>query len=351
MAFDERIAQLRKSAGMSQEELAQELNISRQAIYKWETGQSLPDIENLKLLAQIFRVSIDSLLNDGNELAQSSALNVAKPQYGEVTRSSLTPADVDVEKDNTRRTEDEALQITLRRVAIFLSGICGFGAAIAGFIILITDRDAVEPGTLFALLFLGLACICLMIFFIKVLFKKAYRYRAYFFSEKEAVEKAMKEKQFWFAILQPDLLAWFFFDPNRKSFGFLFKGKEQFVCPIQNYFSIECTQGGGGITQGDGHLYGGPILGGLSMDGFVLGSAPTYVRQEDNFFHYILTYFDEYGDDQEYSFFLSTQRVYVSDMTDSTEEQINIQNLYSIGTKDAFNKIKNKLELEKKKLY
>ena len=107
MAFDEKIAQLRKSAGMSQEELAQELNISRQAIYKWETGQSLPDIENLKLLAQIFRVSIDSLLNDGSELAQSSALSAAEPQYGEVTRSSLTPADVDAERDNMQKTEKE----------------------------------------------------------------------------------------------------------------------------------------------------------------------------------------------------------------------------------------------------
>ena len=55
------IARLRKEKGMTQEDLARELNISYQAVSKWETGVSSPDISNIKLLAQFFGVSIDML--------------------------------------------------------------------------------------------------------------------------------------------------------------------------------------------------------------------------------------------------------------------------------------------------
>ncbi len=57
----EKIARLRKERGMTQEELARELNISYQAVSKWENGISSPDISNIKLLAQFFGVSIDAL--------------------------------------------------------------------------------------------------------------------------------------------------------------------------------------------------------------------------------------------------------------------------------------------------
>jgi transcriptional regulator with XRE-family HTH domain len=57
----ENIARLRKEKGMTQEDLARELNISYQAVSKWENGISSPDISNIKLLAQFFGVSIDAL--------------------------------------------------------------------------------------------------------------------------------------------------------------------------------------------------------------------------------------------------------------------------------------------------
>lgn len=55
------IARLRKEKGMTQEDLARELNISYQAVSKWENGISSPDISNIKAIAQLFGVSIDSL--------------------------------------------------------------------------------------------------------------------------------------------------------------------------------------------------------------------------------------------------------------------------------------------------
>ena len=64
MKFNENLKYLRKEARMTQENLAEELNVSRQAVTKWESGQSLPDIENLKQMADLFEVTMDSLVGD-----------------------------------------------------------------------------------------------------------------------------------------------------------------------------------------------------------------------------------------------------------------------------------------------
>ena len=62
-----KIQQLRKSNGMSQEELASKLTISRQAISKWELGESMPDTENIVQLSKLFGVTTDFLLIDKTE--------------------------------------------------------------------------------------------------------------------------------------------------------------------------------------------------------------------------------------------------------------------------------------------
>lgn len=64
MKFSEKIMKLRRQKGLSQEEFANKLNVSRQAIYKWETEQSVPDIKNVQEISKIFNVSIEYLLND-----------------------------------------------------------------------------------------------------------------------------------------------------------------------------------------------------------------------------------------------------------------------------------------------
>ncbi len=64
MEFNENLKYLRKEAKMTQESLAERLNVSRQAVTKWERGQSLPDIQNLKEISNIFGVTIDSLVGD-----------------------------------------------------------------------------------------------------------------------------------------------------------------------------------------------------------------------------------------------------------------------------------------------
>ena len=59
-----RLQKLRKENGYSQEELADKLGISRQAVSKWERAESSPDTDNLIVLARLYNVSLDDLLKD-----------------------------------------------------------------------------------------------------------------------------------------------------------------------------------------------------------------------------------------------------------------------------------------------
>lgn len=64
MTFAEKLKSIRKQAGLSQEKLAEELGVSRQAVTKWETDTGIPDIENLIAISKLFAISIDELLSN-----------------------------------------------------------------------------------------------------------------------------------------------------------------------------------------------------------------------------------------------------------------------------------------------
>ena len=66
MSIGEKIYSLRKSKNMSQEDLANVLNVSRQTVSKWETGESNPDIEKIVPLCDFFDISTDELLKGSN---------------------------------------------------------------------------------------------------------------------------------------------------------------------------------------------------------------------------------------------------------------------------------------------
>ena len=67
MEFHEKLQELRKSRGLTQEELAEALFVSRTAISKWESGRGYPSIDSLKEISRYFSVSIDELLS-GDQL-------------------------------------------------------------------------------------------------------------------------------------------------------------------------------------------------------------------------------------------------------------------------------------------
>lgn len=67
MTFGEKLQKLRKEKGWTQEQLAAQISISRQALSKWELGTAIPDTENVVQLSKLFQVSTDYLLNDEYE--------------------------------------------------------------------------------------------------------------------------------------------------------------------------------------------------------------------------------------------------------------------------------------------
>ena len=64
MTFAEKLKSIRKQAGMSQEQLAEKLGVSRQAVTKWETDAGIPDIDNIMAISVLFDISIDELLSN-----------------------------------------------------------------------------------------------------------------------------------------------------------------------------------------------------------------------------------------------------------------------------------------------
>lgn len=78
--FADNLISLRKLHNLSQEELAEKINVSRQTLSKYETGESLPDIEKCKALAEVFDVSIDDLIN--YEAASTDDLGFGVPPKG-----------------------------------------------------------------------------------------------------------------------------------------------------------------------------------------------------------------------------------------------------------------------------
>lgn len=88
MTFAEKLKTLRKQAGMSQEQLAEKLGVSRQAVTKWETDAGIPDIENMMSISGLFDISIDELLSNEKGMKKTT----------EYLYESVTEYDIDEPK-------------------------------------------------------------------------------------------------------------------------------------------------------------------------------------------------------------------------------------------------------------
>lgn len=73
MNLPKKLSFLRKKKGLSQENLADEMNVSRQAVSKWESGNVMPSLDNLIYLSKLYGVTIDSLIDDSQDLPSESA--------------------------------------------------------------------------------------------------------------------------------------------------------------------------------------------------------------------------------------------------------------------------------------
>lgn len=96
MILSEKILMLRNQNGWSQEELAEKLNVSRQSVSKWEVGASIPDLDRIMLLSEIFGVTTDYLLKDSIETAAYTDASEV-PQEDETRLVSLEEANTYME--------------------------------------------------------------------------------------------------------------------------------------------------------------------------------------------------------------------------------------------------------------
>ncbi|MBQ6568770.1 MAG: helix-turn-helix transcriptional regulator [Clostridia bacterium] len=101
--FCENLASLRKLKRMTQEQLAEKVGVSRQAVAKWETGESVPDLERSRQIAQVFGVSLDDLVNYSEE---NSVIKGAVPPKGKYIFGV-----VELGKDGEFKLPERALKV------------------------------------------------------------------------------------------------------------------------------------------------------------------------------------------------------------------------------------------------
>ena len=105
MNFTEKLQLLRKSKGYTQETLAEKIDVSRQAVAKWESGQAYPDISNLIAISEIMNVTVDYLVKDQN--------------------CSVVPVSNDINKSELDKLIDFRLEANLNTYAAFSNEVKG----------------------------------------------------------------------------------------------------------------------------------------------------------------------------------------------------------------------------------
>ncbi|PGA19482.1 transcriptional regulator [Priestia aryabhattai] len=124
MELGEQLQKLREQKNMSREELAQEMNVSRQAVYKWENNKGYPDIENLIKLSDLYNITLDELIK-GDRSFQKKIV-------------------IDKKKNNTEDLSDPGflIGIILVFVGFFLDlGTFSAGITILGFLTMFLYED------------------------------------------------------------------------------------------------------------------------------------------------------------------------------------------------------------------
>lgn len=144
--FGERIYNLRKKSGLSQEEFADKLGVSRQAVSKWETGQSVPDSEKAAAIGAFFNVSLDWLINGAEVTAPAAVAPSAVSAPPETAQTAVPEGKPAKQKAGWVKALIIAGVITLAGI-----GIC----AISAFIFMLVTMKAAnlgDPETFYMLL-------------------------------------------------------------------------------------------------------------------------------------------------------------------------------------------------------
>ena len=173
MTFSDKLIALRKKAGWSQEELAERLNVSRQSVSKWESAQSMPDIDKILQLSSLFSVTTDCLLKDTQDDTQPAAAQTPSP----LPRVTLAQAE-----DYLTRAQANAPQMALATALCVVSPIplLALGALSEAGLFGIWDDLAGGIGLIALLVIIAAA--------VAIFMQCSASVRAYEFLQKQAIE-------------------------------------------------------------------------------------------------------------------------------------------------------------------
>lgn len=144
MTFGEKLLRLRSDAGLSQDKLAEMLEVSRQSVSKWERDEAMPDTDKIVFISKIFSVSTDSLLKDEDEIktASEGTDSAVKEETAQMMSDAVSAANGDSEDDAKRFERGSFMDflheivkvikryLSLLGVCIVLSQAAGLAAAI-----------------------------------------------------------------------------------------------------------------------------------------------------------------------------------------------------------------------------
>lgn len=300
MKLCDKIAKLRKIKGLSQEELAEELDVSRQSVFKWESGENTPDLEKIKKLAKLFNVTFDTLLDDEKDL-DDIYQNEKKEEIKENSSNQTI---------KYRKVYDSKIKLNAGEQADYEHGYSEF------------DRKADD--NLFA-------------------------------ARKIKHEKTMADKGYTKTIRpQHDLLVDFFTDDKNMTFGFFFDGAPQFVCPFENFVSFSVANDGPTTAYSKSTVVG---VGIGKRPSIGVGSVPVSSIRAPLIYDCTLTYFDENGSLCVYKIKFGCNRTYIihkkiiktqndfrlweDSLSKMTGMKLNEISSYLEGIKEVGNQIKN----------
>lgn len=169
--FGTRLSGLRKNKGLSQEQFADEVGVSRQAISRWETGTSVPELDKIECVSDYFGISLDYLVNgDQQEEAPASAVTEAVKE-----EASDCPAQENGEK--SRKIKAGGLNLCKAAAVAFFAAFAVIGvAALATFIFCMTamNGSSSKPDTYYFVLMSvpGWAAVFAVAFIVALLYMK-----------------------------------------------------------------------------------------------------------------------------------------------------------------------------------
>jgi len=284
MKLCDKISKLRKRKGLSQEDLANELDVSRQSVFKWECGENTPDLEKIKKISKVFNVSFDLLLDDEKDIDDEQLKVVEKTNHETVNINKPV---------KFRQTFDSGIKLNSGNQADYEHGYSG--------------KRKID---------------------------------GYSFSNNSAKHEELISKKSYSKTVrvQHDILVDFFVDEKTKTFGFFFDCAPQFVCPFESLASFTISNSGVHTGYTRSPMVGVGIGSTLSVG---VGSMPLGQTRQPLNYDLSISYFGEDGYLHDYKISFGCNHMYIicDGTVKSVDELYLWENMLSQSTNKSLNEI------------